>query len=86
MTLAEKLRANMHKKMVKITGKIEANNKKKIEEICKYYGINVEEYVGALIEKSEFIKVYNNILKEQKSKEKEIIDVVNSDKGERNEY
>jgi len=66
MSVAADLKTDKQKKMVKIIGKIEDTSKKKLDVVCGHFGISIEAYVGALIEKSELDKVYKTVLKEQK--------------------
>jgi hypothetical protein len=66
MSVAADLKTDKQKKMVKIIGKIEDTSKKKLDVVCGHFGISIEAYVGALIEKSELEKVYKTVLKEQK--------------------
>ena len=70
MLLAEELKVNSQKKIVKVVGKVEESSKKKLDVVCGHFSISVETYVGTLIERSELDKAYKAVLKEQKENEK----------------
>ncbi|WP_457748569.1 hypothetical protein [Sulfurimonas sp.] len=68
-TIIDKIKEKKSVKYARISIKIPAELKEKIEFICDTNDIDVSEYLGAILENSEINKVYKSMKREEKQSE-----------------
>lgn len=71
MAIIEELAKKRSIKMAKVSATITEELKLKADELCKEYGVPLDEYLGMLIENSEVAKQHKKLMDERKKVEQE---------------